>query len=298
MALALHDVAQPPRFDVGILASDRVRYRSLLEQAELQVAAWNERADHLLQAIDGLDRLLDQLTGGVAQDGGAPRGVVSSPRSVAPLAPGAAAAAAGVESPDASVAPSDAKAARTAAKPRTAKPAKRAASKAATARPPAAEPPAAQETPHAEALVSPAPAGPATVAPEVRGPGVAGDEVPRGTDAIRAVLASEPGRGWSLQDLLAELGHRGWLPASRRPEEGIRIGLKRLADRNLVSRSDDGIWSLSESTTTSPAEHAAPTAAPASDVPDVLDVEAAASATKPWRPQVPEPPQPRTIQER
>src|SRR5207253_2620 len=35
---------------------------------------------------------------------------------------------------------------------------------------------------------------------------------------------------------------RGWLPLSRRPEEGVRISLKRLVERGGATRTEDGRW--------------------------------------------------------
>ena len=200
--------------DADGLRRDRQRYFGLLEQAEQQIAAWNERADHLQQAIDGLDRLLALAGDDPAQDGGTPRGPVLG-RGVAPLA----------------------------------------ATEAAPAAPPAADPPArrpaGEKAPkkasgRAAAKKPPPPATPAAPEP-VEPPAAAPAETPRGTDALRLVFESEAGRTWSLGELIDALGAKGWLPTSRRPEEGVRISLKRLAERGRVVRTDDGEWRLTGS---------------------------------------------------
>jgi hypothetical protein len=211
--------------DADALRRDRQRYAGLLEQAELQIAAWNERADHLQQAIDGLDRLLALAGDDAARDGGFPRG-----RSTARRAPvqGAVAAA---PAPLASDAP--------ASKP--ARPGR--ATKAAPAKK-AGRPAVAGKPPSPVAT----PAAPEPVEP----PTTADGEAPKGTDALRVVFESDPQRAWSLAELIDALGERGWLPTSRRPEEGARISLKRLAERGGVARTDDGRWRLAEPGAPSP----------------------------------------------
>lgn len=206
--------------DADGLRRDRQRYHGLLEQAEQQIAAWNERADHLQQAIEGLDRLLALAGDDPAQDGGVPRGRAPG-RGVAPLTGSEGAATAPVsERPSRAPAADKPKAPKSAA-------AKKAAPRPAPAKP-SAPPPTA--TPAAPEPVEP----PASSAPEA----------PKGTDALRAVFESAPDGVWSLAELIDALEARGWLPTSRRPEEGVRISLKRLAERGGVVRTDDGRWRL------------------------------------------------------
>lgn len=238
--------------DADGLRRDRQRYHALLEQAELQIAAWNERADHLQQAIDGLDRLLALSGDDPAQDGGVPRGRASS-RGVPTL-------------PEAAPAPAP----TTEAGPTVKKPApdradkpkvkvKAAAAKKAAARPAAATPP--PPPPTAEPVAPPA----GSVA-----------ESPKGTDALRVVFESTPERTWSLAELIDALGTRGWLPTSRRPEEGVRISLKRLAERGGVVRTDDGRWRLATAEAGAASDPEAPW--PPADPPPAPDAPAAQAA--------------------
>jgi len=161
--------------DADAMRRDRQRYESLLEQAERQRAAWNDRADHLRQVIDGLARLV----------GGDPAcdAVPSSPMTHEPRPP---------------------------------RPARR------TIRKDAVSTSAGLEQAEESAAAA----------------------APKGTDALRLVLESEPGRTWSLAELIEALRTRGWLPTSRRPEEGARISLKRLAERGAAIRTEDGHWRL------------------------------------------------------
>lgn len=83
------------------------------------------------------------------------------------------------------------------------------------------------------------PAAPDPVEPPARPPAD-----PRGTDALRLVLESEPRRTWALSELIDALNARGWLTSSRRPEEGVRISMKRLVERGGAVRTGDGRWHL------------------------------------------------------
>lgn len=142
----------------------------------------------------------------------------------------------------------------------------------------AGDPPPATATPAAPDPVEP-PAGSAT-------------EVPRGTDALRLVLEGDPERSWSLPELLEALGARGWLPTSRRPEEGVRISLKRLVERGGADRTDDGRWRLAGAAPPAPdpqpgPEERWPEAEPPL-APSAPAAEAAPAAEEP--PPVPPPP--------
>jgi hypothetical protein len=143
----------------------------------------------------------------------------------------------------------------------------------------AAPPPAPTATPAAPEPVKPLEAAPAA-------------DAPKGTDALRLVLASDPERTWSLAELLEVLGSRGWLPTSRRPEEGVRISLKRLAERGGATRTDDGRWRLA-SREASPAEGAldGPPWPPAEE-PPMPTAPAAQAAPAEEQPPPPEPPEP------
>jgi len=50
---------------------------------------------------------------------------------------------------------------------------------------------------------------------------------PRGADAVRLVFAESPGRGWTVQEMTAELEHRGWTPDSKSPVDAVRTALVR-----------------------------------------------------------------------
>ena len=187
--------------DAVALGRDRQRYADLLDQAERQIAAWNERADHLRRAVDAFDHLLILAGDDPARDGGVRQvgGGAAEPSAAASATPPAAVS----ERP----APSA-----------------------------ALEPPAPTPRPVPEGA-PPTPAAPEPVdLPEA--------EAPRGTDALRLVFESDVDRTWTLAELIAALDSRGWLPTSRRPEEGVRISLKRLAERGGAMRTDDGRWRL------------------------------------------------------
>lgn len=178
--------------DADALRRDRQRYADLLDQAEQQIVAWNERAAHLQQAVDAFEHLLALADDDPTLDGGVPRRQPGGRgRPPPPAAP--------------ATAPGQASPATVAARPTV-----------------------------------PAPVTPA--APEPVDPPEA--EAPRGTDALRLVFESDVDRTWTLAELIAALGSRGWLPSSRRPEEGVRISLKRLAERGGAMRTDDGRWRL------------------------------------------------------
>lgn len=191
-----------PTLDAESLQRDRQRYQGFLEQAERQLASCQERIERLQQAIEAID----QLAGLIEADGPANRAA----------------------SPVASQTPPGAQATRPPRRPPAPK-AKRARA--------AGGAPSPTSTPAAPDPVAP-PAGSAAG-------GAGGDAAPgppKGTEALRVILDSEPGRAWSLAELLDALGSRGWLPASRRPEEGVRISLKRLVERGGAVRVDNGRW--------------------------------------------------------
>ena len=249
--------------DAEALRRDRQRYQRLLDQVDQQIAAWNERAEHLRTTIGGLDQLL-ALAGG---DG---------PAQVAPVRRGgrSPAAGSGAEAADA------ADAAETAERGKTA-PARRARPKGQGTGAGGAPPP--QATPAAPEPVEP--------------PASSAADAPRGTDALRLVLEGDPQRAWALPDLLEALGTRGWLPTSRRPEEGIRISLKRLVERGGAERTDDGRWRLAGAAASAepePEEEPWPEAEPPL-APDAPAAEAAPASTaeEPQRPPAPAPPPPR-----
>jgi hypothetical protein len=84
---------------------------------------------------------------------------------------------------------------------------------------------------------------------------------PKGTEAVRQVLGEDPSRSFNLAELQAELEARRWLAPSRRPEELVRINLKRLAERGGAVRNDDGTWRAASG----PAPEAAPEPDPEPD---------------------------------
>jgi hypothetical protein len=242
--------------DAEALRRDRQRYQRLLDQVDQQIAAWNERAEHLRTTIGGLDQLL-----ALAGDGG--------------LVPVAPARRAGRKQADGSGAAP--------AAPEKAAPPKKAKARAKGGRQAAAIPPPPPATPAAPEPVEP--------------PGGSAADAPRGTDALRLVLEGEPQRAWALPDLLEALGDRGWLPTSRRPEEGVRIGLKRLVERGAVLRDDDGRWRLTPRAAAEP-EQATPDAVaepwPEAEPPLAADAPAAqATPAAEEPPPTPPPPPPR-----
>jgi hypothetical protein len=241
--------------DAGALRRDRDRYARLLDQAEKQVAAWSERAGHLQQAVEGLDRLVALAGDDAARDAGGARAPRPGRKPPAPA--------------EATAPPTEA----------TTSEGPRRAAKAGPAKKAAAQAPPPTATPAAPEPVEP-PAAPAA-------------DAPKGTDALRLVLESDPGRSWSLAELLEVLGSRGWLPTSRRPEEGVRISLKRLAERGGATRTGDGRWRLT-SKEAPPAEAGSdgPTWPPAEDppAPNAPAAQAAPAEEQPASPEPPEPP--------
>ncbi|MFP5370422.1 MAG: hypothetical protein ACLGI3_06700, partial [Actinomycetes bacterium] len=237
-------------FDADALRQDRQRYAGLLEQAEQEIAAWESRSERLRQVIAALDELIAAgASGGGSGDqpaaGGAePTGDPADAEPVASLEVDEAPAVADGEAGGPAVAPA----------PAVGHPA----------------PPPATATPAAPEPVEP--------------PAASAGEAPRGTDAIRLVLASDPGRSWTLADLLAALGSRGWFPTSRRPEEGVRISLKRLADRGGAVRTDDGRWRLPDG-----AQAVATPGNGAAQAPEEQPPPATAPAPPPARPARPTP---------
>lgn len=247
--------------DADALRRDRQRYQRLLDQVEQQVAAWNERAEHLRTTIGGLDHLLE-----LAADGGP-----------AQLVPASRAGRSSVGGPGPAPGP-----AATVTTPRRAKP-------------------RTQPNGRAKAAGDPPPATATPAAPEpVEPTGAPAADAPRGTDALRIVLESEPQRTWALPDLLEALGTRGWLPTSRRPEEGVRISLKRLVERGGAERLDDGRWRRAgapgpEPAPRDPADDPAddPAADPAAVWPEADPPLAPAPAAEEPPPPAPPPPRPR-----
>ncbi len=216
--------------DADVLRRDRQRYQGLVEQTEGQIAALRERADLLQQAVDGFDRLLALAGNEPPRDGGAAQETIRSRRVTSPPAEGA----------DPTPAPS-----------RRAEPKKPAARSAKQAPPPPTSSPAAPEP------VDPPAAAPASGDPDA----------PKGTEALRLVLESDTTRSWALADLLDALGAKGWLPTSRRPEEGVRISLKRLTERGGAVRTDDGRWQAPEPAAAAPEADHPSGLAPAADNP-------------------------------
>lgn len=202
--------------DADVLRRDRQRYQGLVEQADGQIAAWQERAGLLQQAVEGFDRLLALAGNDPARDSSLPPGPAQSDDDAfSSTEPGSTPPAPTRKAAPKRVAPRSAKK----APPPTANP----------AAPDPIEPPAA----------------------------ASGDpDAPKGTEALRLVLESEPARSWALPDLLDALSARGWLPTSRRPEEGVRISLKRLTERGGAVRTDDGRWQALGSAEAAPAEAA------------------------------------------
>ena len=119
------------------------------------------------------------------------------------------------------------------------------------------------------------PAAPEPVEP----PSGSAADAPRGTDALRLVMEGDPSRPWSLAELIEALTARSWLPASRRPEEGVRISLKRLVERGGAVRTDDGRWRLPSAEPAESGQAAAPEEAggswPEADPPPNPDAPAA-----------------------
>lgn len=144
----------------------------------------------------------------------------------------------------------------------------------------------------AHAAWAPPPAATPAAPEPVEPPSGSTADAPRGTDAVRLVLEGEPHRAWSLPELLEALGARGWLPTSRRPEEGVRISLKRLAERGGAIRTDDARWRLTEKVPPTP-EPEGDERWPDADPPragDAPDAEAGPAAGEPSRPAPPAPP--------
>lgn len=202
--------------DAEVLRRDRQRYQGLVEQAEGQIAAWQERAGLLQQAVEGFDRLLALAGNDPARDSSLPPGPAQSDDDAfSSTEPGST-----PPTPTRKAAP------------------KRVAPRSAKKAPPPTANPAAPDPIEAPAAASGDP------------------EAPKGTEALRLVLESEPARSWALPDLLDALSTKGWLPTSRRPEEGVRISLKRLTERGGAVRTDDGRWQAPGSAETAPAEAA------------------------------------------
>ena len=153
----------------------------------------------------------------------------------------------------------------------------------------ASAPRAPSRTTTPAAPVDPPPAAPSASGPAERDAAAA--DAPKGTDALRTLFDSEPSRTWSLSELLDALGSRGWLPASRRPEEGVRISLKRLVERGGAARTDDGRWTA-RSEGEAPAAPSTDERWPPAEEPDpaVLKATAAPEAAPPPPPPPPSAP--------
>lgn len=240
--------------DTDALRRDRDRYQGLVDQAESQIVALQEQADLLQQAVEGFDRLLALAGQDVTADGGATRGPVEG-RSVPALAP-----------PAPTPAPAPAR--------------KASATKKAAPRAPKKAPPPPTSNPAAPEPVEPPAAGHAS---STSAPRQSPDpEAPKGTEALRLVLESDPARSWALVDLLDALSEKGWLPTSRRPEEGVRISLKRLTERGGATRTEDGRWRAPGSTDGGlPAADDAGGTWPPADEPDLAVVAAPAADAAP-----------------
>lgn len=62
---------------------------------------------------------------------------------------------------------------------------------------------------------------------------------PRGKEAVVAVLRDRAGEWFKLQDILGELGRRGWHPESKDPdnqEDAVRAAAKRAVDDEEIER--------------------------------------------------------------
>jgi hypothetical protein len=51
---------------------------------------------------------------------------------------------------------------------------------------------------------------------------------PRGAAAVRQVFAESEGTGWTVQEMTAELGRRGWTPDSKNPVDAVRTAMTRV----------------------------------------------------------------------
>jgi hypothetical protein len=98
----------------------------------------------------------------------------------------------------------------------------------------------------------------ATVASEAIVPATAnGHDAPRGREAVRRVMATEPGRAWKQSELIAAITDHGWIdPNAKDPNAAIRIAVRRLADAGEVEKVEGmtGVYRYKDSGVTTPAE--------------------------------------------
>ncbi len=69
------------------------------------------------------------------------------------------------------------------------------------------------------------------------------DPRPRGTEAIRRVLAENKGAWYTVPAIVTLLDAQDWLPNSSNPANAVRTALERLVERKVVekSRSTEGV---------------------------------------------------------
>jgi hypothetical protein len=66
-------------------------------------------------------------------------------------------------------------------------------------------------------------------------------EAPRGQEAVRRILESEPQRVWALREILAEVMKRGWIdPDAKVPAAAVRAATQRLAAARLAQKVGAG----------------------------------------------------------
>ncbi|HSH62353.1 MAG TPA: hypothetical protein VK988_22415 [Acidimicrobiales bacterium] len=56
----------------------------------------------------------------------------------------------------------------------------------------------------------------------------AGDDAPKGAEAVRLILQQEPDRWFYVSELVDALDSHGWLPDSENPANAVRTALERL----------------------------------------------------------------------
>ncbi len=69
---------------------------------------------------------------------------------------------------------------------------------------------------------------------------------PKGSDAIRQLLAEQPEREWKIADVIAELERRGWMSTeAQHPQAATRAAMQRLVNRFYeVERTAHGTYRL------------------------------------------------------
>jgi len=62
---------------------------------------------------------------------------------------------------------------------------------------------------------------------------------PKGSDAVRQILVSQPNTAFSVNEMVQALNIRGWLPLSENPANAVRVALERViaADDNMFFKS-------------------------------------------------------------